>query len=250
MSRITDRVAVITGATRGVGRATARCFAQAGCRLVLGARGEEPLQALADELGPANGNIVTVPTDVTHQDECQRLVQTALARFGTVDIVVANAGIGWVAPLHEQTDEWWHRVVDVNLHGVYYTVKAAIPHMIERQAGHLIIISSVNAIRPNINWGAYVPTKYATRGLAEMLQLELKPNRIKVSQIHLGGVRTTFRSGFDERWAAPNPQAQADPDRVLTPEDCADAVLWCAESATSPSAVPVEIFLQSWATIR
>lgn len=253
MRSLKDKVAIVTGASRGIGYATALLFAEHGARIVAAARSEDQLAALAREIGEKGGQVVTVRTDVTKVEDCNALARTALERYGSIDILVNNAGVGWVAPLTEHPLEQWHRVLDTDLNGVFYCTRAVLPSMMERNSGHIINISSVNGKRAGPNWGAYVPVKFALTGFSDMVQLEVKDHRIKVTTVYAGGVSNTFRSTFDPKWArrpTPPDAPPPDPYRSCTNEDIADCVVWCALCGLSPTAVPTEVTVTSWGLIR
>lgn len=252
MRSLKDKVVIVTGASRGVGRATALLFAEHGARVVATARSEEQLATLAREIAEKGGQVTTVRTDVTKIDDCNALAQAALQRFGAVDVLVNNAGVGWIAPLLEHDVAQWHRVIDTDLNGVFYCTRAVLPSMIERKSGHIINISTVLGKRAGPNWGAYVPVKFALTGFSEMVQLEVRDHRIKVTTVYVGGVDNSFRDTFDRRFLRrPGPDAPPpDPYRMCTNEDVADCVVWCALSGLSPTAVPTEVTVNSWGLIR
>lgn len=252
MRSLRDKVVIVTGASRGIGRATALLFAEHGARIVAAARNEDQLAALAREIADKGGQIVTVRTDVTKIVDCNAVAKATLEQYGCIDILVNNAGVGWIAPLTEHDVDQWHRVVDTDLHGVFYCTRAVLPSMIERKSGHIINISTVLGKRAGPNWGAYVPVKFALTGFSEMVQLEVKEHRIKVTTVYAGGVDNGFRETFDSRHLRrPSPDAPPpDPYRMCTNEDIADCVVWCAMSGLSPTAVPTEVTVNSWGLVR
>src|ERR687885_1685471 len=137
-----DPVFLITGASSGIGQATARHAAQAGYRLVLAARREDRLRKLADELGGAD-RAIAVRCDVTSWDDQEAVAETAISRFGRIDVAFANAGFGAKRGFLEETPEQWHDMVNTNVLGVAYTIRAVLPHFRERNAGHFLLTSSV-----------------------------------------------------------------------------------------------------------
>ena len=209
-------VLIITGASSGIGAETARHAAAAGYRVVLGARREEALQALADELGgPERAHAVRC--DVTEWADCEGLVAAALDAFGRFDAVFANAGFGAKRGFLEETPEHWRSMVLTNVLGVAQTARAALPHLLERGTGHFLITGSV-AGRRALPGSLYSSTKWAVTGMAESLRQELRQmhenHRIRVTLIEPGMVDTPF---FDSR---------PGPDRALHDADIARAVVY------------------------
>jgi NADP-dependent 3-hydroxy acid dehydrogenase YdfG len=211
-----DPVLLITGASSGIGAATARAAAEAGYRLVLGARSEDKLAALAEELGGSQ-RAVAVRCDVTEWEDNERLVATALEAFEGVDAVFANAGFGATRGFLEETPEQWRSMVLTNVLGVAYTIRATLPHLLERDRGHYVITSSV-AGRRMLPGSLYSATKHAVTAIGEALRAELRQMRenhsIRVTLIEPGMVDTPF---FDNRPGT---------DRALRDEDIASAVVF------------------------
>ena len=205
-----DPVFLITGASTGIGAATARAAASAGHRLVLAARSEDKLQALAGELG-GEERAIAVRCDVAEWADNERLVQTALERFGQVDAVFANAGFGAKRGWLEETPEQWREMVLTNVLGAAYTARAALPALKERR-GHLLLTSSV-AGRRALPGSLYSCTKHAVTAMGEALRLDLNDTGVRVTTIEPGMVDTPF---FDTK-----PQLEA-----LHDEDIANAVMY------------------------
>jgi NADP-dependent 3-hydroxy acid dehydrogenase YdfG len=201
---------VITGASTGIGAATARLAADAGYRLVLAARSEDKLRELADELG-GQGRALAQRCDVTSWDDQEALASAALDRFGRVDAVFANAGFGAKRGFLEESPEQWHAMVNTNVLGAAYTIRAFLPHFKKRNAGHFLLTSSV-AGRRALPGSLYSATKWAVCGMGEALRMELFETDIKVTLIEPGMVDTPF---FD------NPVSDA-----LKDEDIARVVIF------------------------
>ena len=182
-------VLLITGASSGIGAATAREAAKAGWRLVLGARSEDKLRELAAELG--EDRALAVRCDVTSWDDQQAIVAAAIDRFGGVDAVFANAGFGAKRGFLEETPEHWRAMVDTNVYGVALTIRAALPHFRERNAGHMLITSSL-AGRRVLPGSLYSATKWAVCAIGEALRQEVSDTPIKVTLIEPGMVDTPF----------------------------------------------------------
>lgn len=212
-----DRVLLITGASSGIGAATARAAAGR-YRLVLAARRLEELEELAEELG-GEERAVAVRCDVTEWDEVQALAQAALDRFGRIDAVFANAGFGATRGFLEESVEHWRSMVLTNVYGVALTIRATLPHLLERGDGHFLVTSSV-AGRRALPGSLYSATKWAATAIGESLRQELRQmhdnHGIKVTLIEPGMVDTDF---FENR---PGKSALQD-------EDIARAVVYALE---------------------
>ena len=202
-------VFLITGASTGIGAATAHAAVAAGYRVVLAARSAGKLVALASELG-GDGTALSVPTDVTDFPAQEALVETALGRFGRLDVVFANAGFGAKRGFLEETPEQWRDMVLTNVLGAAFTIRATMPALRERR-GHLILTSSV-AGRRVLPGSLYSATKHAVTAMGEALRLEAD-GAFRVTTIEPGMVDTPF---FDSPPTSP----------ALRPEDVAEAVLW------------------------
>jgi NADP-dependent 3-hydroxy acid dehydrogenase YdfG len=204
-----DPVFLITGASSGIGAATARHAADAGYRLVLAARSTDKLAALAEELGGAE-RAIAVTCDVTDHDQQEAMVQAALDAFGRVDVAFANAGFGAARGFLEETPEHWRDMVLTNVLGCAFTIRATIPAL-TRARGHLLLTSSV-AGRRAIQGSLYSATKHAVTAMAESVRQELNDTGVRVTSIEPGMVDTPF---FD------NPVSDA-----LEPDDIARAVMF------------------------
>jgi len=215
-------VAIITGASSGIGEATARLLSEKRYRVVLAARRLERLEALAQELRAAGGQALTVETDVANLDDLQNLVQTTLKEFGEIDVLFNNAGIGRI--------DWLERLdlvedidaqIQINLTAVIQLTRLVLPHMLARRSGHIINMSSVAGLLPVPTYSVYTAAKYGVRGFTEALRRELKPSGIHVSGLFPGGVNTAFReeSGRVQRSRIRTPDFLR-----LSAEDVAQAV--------------------------
>jgi NADP-dependent 3-hydroxy acid dehydrogenase YdfG len=204
-----DPVFVITGASSGIGAATARHAAQAGYRLVLAARSEDKLTALAAELG-GDERAIAVATDVTRWEDNEALVAAALERFGRLDVAFANAGFGATRGWLNETPEHWRDMVLTNVLGAAYTVRAAIPPLTESR-GHVLLTGSV-AGRRALPGSLYSATKWAVTAMGEAIRADLNDTGIRTTVIEPGAVETPF---FD------NPS-----EGRLEPDDIARAVMY------------------------
>lgn len=193
---IQGKVVVITGASSGLGEATARHLAAGGAKLVLGARRLDRLKALAAELGL--GADAAVETDVTRLADVQRLVDVALRLHGRVDVMLNNAGLMPHSPLERLKVEDWDRMIDVNFRGVLYGVAAALPAMKAQKSGHFINVSSVAGHKVRAGSSVYAATKAAVRMFTEGLRQEVKPYDIRTTIISPGAVATELPDSITE----------------------------------------------------
>jgi NADP-dependent 3-hydroxy acid dehydrogenase YdfG len=195
---IENKVVVITGASSGLGEATARHLAAQGAIVVLGARRADRIEALAEELTAAGHRAKAVPTDVTDRDQVRHLVATAVEEFGRVDVMLNNAGLMPLAPLERLKLDEWDQMIDVNIKGVLYGVAAALPHMKEQRSGHIINVSSVYGHVVDPGATVYCATKFAVRALSEGLRREVKPYNIRTTVISPGAVSTELLEHIGE----------------------------------------------------
>lgn len=189
-NNIQGKVVVITGASSGLGEATARLLSAEGAIVVLGARREERLKALADELTKGGGKVLAIATDVTKRDQVKHLVDEAVKKFGRIDVIINNAGLMPQSLLERLLVDEWDRMIDVNIKGVLYGIAAALPYMKQQKSGHIINVSSVagHKIRPGAT--VYAATKHAVRALSEGLRMEVKPYNIRTTIISPGAIDT------------------------------------------------------------
>jgi NADP-dependent 3-hydroxy acid dehydrogenase YdfG len=202
-TNIAGKVVVITGASSGMGEATAGYLADRGAVVVLGARRADRLNTLVDEITKRGGRALALATDVTAAAQVQRLVDAAVERFGRVDVLLNNAGLMPHSPLERRRLDDWERTIDVNLKGVLYGIAAALPHMQRQKGGHIINVSSVagHTVRPG--GAVYSATKTAVRVISEGLRQEVKPWNIRTTIISPGAVATEL------------PQSVTEPDIAL-----------------------------------
>lgn len=186
---IRDKVILITGASSGLGAATARHLAAQGAKLVLAARREERLMALAAEIRANGGNAITQVTDVTRQSDLDALAQSALKAFGRIDVLINNAGIMPVSPISALAVAEWDDMIDTNIKGVLYGIAAVLPHMTAQRSGHIINLSSVAGLRVSSGGGTvYSATKFAVKAISEGLRAEMIEHNIRVTTLYPGAV--------------------------------------------------------------
>src|SRR5947209_5196892 len=195
---ISGKVVVITGASSGLGEATARLLSEQGATIVLGARRVERLQALAAELNRGGGKALALQTDVTDADQVKRLVDAAVQTYGRIDVMLNNAGLMPHSPLERLKIDDWNRTIDVNIKGVLYGIAAALPHMKRQKSGHIINVSSVAGHKVRPTGAVYSATKVAVRMLSEGLRLEVKPYNIRTTVISPGAIATELPDSITE----------------------------------------------------
>lgn len=191
MEGIENKVIVITGAGRGIGRATALHLAARGAKVVLGARREKEIEAVVSEIRVAGGEAIYKPTDVTKRDDLQALVDFACARLGRLDVLVNNAGIGPISRFDALRVADWDTMINVNMRGVLYGIAAALPVFGRQGTGHVVNVLSTAGIRIVPTMGVYAATKNAMRTATEALRQEAGPH-LRVTEISPGFVDTDF----------------------------------------------------------
>ena len=195
---IAGKVVVITGASSGLGAATARYLAERGARVVLGARRLDRIEALRDEIRAGGGTALAVAVDVTRREDVRALVDAAIAEYGCIDVMLNNAGIMPLSPIERLKVDEWDRMVDVNIKGVLHGIAACLPPMMARRSGHIINISSVAGHKVIGSGAVYSATKFAVRALSEGLRQEVKPYDIRTTVISPGAVATELIDGISE----------------------------------------------------
>lgn len=199
---IKGKIVVVTGASSGLGEATARLLSAQGARLVLGARRADRLHSLAKDLEAGGGKAFVLQTDVTRPEQVKALVELAVQSYGRLDVMINNAGIMPQAPLEQLKIDEWDRMIDVNIKGVLYGIAAALPHMQRQKAGHFINVSSVAGHRVGPGFAVYAATKHAARALSEGLRQEVKPYNIRTTVISPGAVATELPNTITDPAAA------------------------------------------------
>ena len=214
---IKDKIVVVTGASSGLGEATARLLTAQGATVVLGARRADRLQSLAKDIEARGGTALAVATDVTQPEQVKALVESAVRTCGWIDVMINNAGLMPQAPLDQMKVDEWERMIDVNIKGVLYGIAAALPHMQRQKAGHFINVSSVAGHRVGPGFAVYAATKYAVRALSEGLRQEVKPYNIRTTVISPGAVATELPNTITDSAAAE--RVRTFYDQVALPAD-------------------------------
>jgi NAD(P)-dependent dehydrogenase (short-subunit alcohol dehydrogenase family) len=212
------KVALVTGASQGLGRALALAYAKEGASLVVNSRSEESIRPVAEEVEGLGAEVLAVAADVSRGEDARRLVDEAVGRFGGVDVLVNNAGLlGPRVAIEEYPEEEWRRVIDANLTGPYLVTNAAIPHL--REGASIINVVSGVSIEGRAEWGAYSVSKFGVEGLSQILAAELEGRGIRSNAVDPGGMRTGMR-------AAAYPEE--DPQTRITPEENTAVFLYLA----------------------
>ena len=226
-NNIAGKIVVITGASSGLGEATARHLSALGATVVLGARRVERIDALAAELVAAGGTALALATDVTDSAQVQRLVDIAISTYGRLDVIINNAGLMPHSPLDRLKIADWDRMIDVNIKGVLYGIAAALPHMQQRKSGHIINVSSVAGHKVRPGSAVYAATKHAVLALSEGLRQEVKPYNIRTTVISPGAVATELPNSVTEADIAANVRKIY--EMAIPPESFARAVAYAME---------------------
>ncbi len=232
MQDLNGKVAVVTGASSGIGEAAARLLVQEGVHVVLAARRRERLDVLAAELGSF---ATVVETDVSDRGQVQALFDLVKDRFGGLDLLFNNAGLGINAKFEDSDPDDWKKMIDVNLYGVLNCTQAAIPLLRGRAGAMICSVSSVGGRYGVENWSVYSATKFAVGGFHDALRKELGPERIRVSVIEPGAVWTEFGQNVSEAMKERRQQLEA-----LTSENIAQAMIY---AFAQPANVLVEEIL-------
>ncbi len=195
---IKDKVIIITGASSGLGEATARYLAAQGAKLVLGARRIDRLDQIVNDIRAQHGEALAVATDVTRREDLEQLVSKAVAQFGRVDVLVNNAGLMASAPLAKRKVDEWDRMIDINIKGVLYGIAAVLPVMQKQKSGHIINLSSVGGLKVAYGLGTvYSATKFAVRAISEGLRAEVGAD-IRTTVICPGAVESELKAGASD----------------------------------------------------
>jgi 3-oxoacyl-[acyl-carrier protein] reductase len=216
MQTLNGKVAIVTGGSRGIGLAIARALVGEGVNVTVTGRSEAHLSAARPRIeGAGHGASETLQADVRRFDDMRRVVDATVARFGGLDILINNAGVGVFASVAAMTPEQWSEVIDTNLTGVFNATHAALPHMQRRGGGFIINISSLAGKNPFADGAAYRASKAGVNAFSEALMQEVRYDNIRVSHVLPGSVSTAFSSGDAAKGA----------DWKIAPEEVADVVV-------------------------
>jgi len=216
--RLSEKVVIITGASSGIGASTARLLAKNGAKIMLAARRVEKLQELQKEIGE---QAAYHETDVTDYVQVQALVEATIQKFGKVDVLINNAGVGYLGPMEEASIEEWHTMMDVNVNGVLHVIHAALPELLKSK-GHIINIDSVAGHNYFPRAVVYCASKHAVKALSYGIRVEFR-DKVKVTNISPGAVATEFITHFTHEETKKNMENSF--QNGLQPDDIAQAIL-------------------------
>jgi NAD(P)-dependent dehydrogenase (short-subunit alcohol dehydrogenase family) len=232
LTPLAQKVALVTGAGRGIGAEIAKSLARLGASVVVCARTENNLLATASQIAAAGGKALPVPCDVCELSSVQALTRRVQQEYGRIDVLVNNAGVGsFSGPLHEMTPQAWEKLLNTNLRGVFYCIRAFVPMMFRNGGGHIINISSLAGKNALPNGAAYAASKWGLNGLSYSVAEELRARNIRVSVVCPGSVDTEL-----------SPRVGKDPNRMLKPEDVAHVVEMLVTQA--PQSFASEVLLR------
>lgn len=232
-----NKTVIITGASSGIGAATAKKLATAGANVVLAARRMEKLQDLKKEIDGNSSNVHCVETDVTNRDDVEQLFKETMETFGTCDILINNAGIMPLSYMKNLHVDEWHKMVDVNITGVLHSLEFALPGMTEQNSGHIVNISSVAGRTVMKGSAVYSATKFAIRALSDGLRQELSPDHhIRVTCIEPGAVDTELMNSITDKELMDDFKGSMGSVTFLESDDIATAIHY---AVTQPDRVNV-----------
>lgn len=230
MTALDQQVAIITGASSGIGEHTALALAHAGVHVVLAARRQSRLEALKARIeAETDRQAIICVTDVTNRQEVQTMAQAAIDAFGRIDILVNNAGIMLLSKIEKGLVDQWDKMIDVNIKGVLYGIDAVLPHMQSQKCGHIINVSSVAGHRTFISGTVYSATKFAVQAISEGLRQEVTASQnIRVTRICPGIVATELTDHITDEEVTASREAAMQKMRPLQSEDVARAIVYAA----------------------
>lgn len=235
MFDLKDKVAIVTGSTRGIGRAIAEFYARAGARVVISSRKQDACESVAAELRADGHDVLAIPCHVGDKDQLQSLVDRTMAEWGKIDILVCNAATNPVyGSMAELSDEAWDKIMDTNVRGTFWLCNMVLPLIAKNGGGSVILLSSIAALRANLTIGAYGISKAAEISLARNLAAEWGPKNIRVNTIAPGLVKTDFARALWEDPVRLERAEQATPlRRIGEPNDIAGVALFLASDAAA-----------------
>jgi NADP-dependent 3-hydroxy acid dehydrogenase YdfG len=197
-NNIKGKIVVITGASSGMGETAAKHLATLGATVVLGARRADRIENLAKDIQDTGGKALAIATDVTRRDQVKKLIDSAVEKFGKVDVILNNAGIMPLSPMERLNVDEWDRMIDVNIKGVLNGIAAVLPHMKNQKSGQIINTSSVAGHKTFPGSSVYSATKFAVMALSEGLRMEVKPYNIRTTIVSPGAVKTELLDHISE----------------------------------------------------
>jgi NADP-dependent 3-hydroxy acid dehydrogenase YdfG len=226
-----NKVALVTGASSGIGAATAKKLAAAGVKVGLAARRLDRLRALAGEIREAGGEALAIEMDVTDQGAVERGVQALADRFGTIDIVFANAGLMPISDIASLKVDEWHRMVDVNVKGLFNTVAAVLPILQEKKSGHIVTTSSIAGRKTFPGLGVYCATKHAVAAFTDILRMEVAPKyNIRVTCVQPGAVESELFEHITDANYRQQMEGLKEQMTFLKAEDIGDSIVYALQA--------------------
>ncbi|WP_327136488.1 SDR family NAD(P)-dependent oxidoreductase [Streptomyces sp. NBC_01340] len=231
-SKLTGTVALVTGASSGIGADTARRLAEQGATVALVARRKDRLETLADEIAQAGGSALAVEADITDRNQAEGAVRQTVERFGRLDILVNNAGLMLLGPVVGADPQEWERMIAVNVQGLLHTTHAALPHLLKaaeegpRQVADIVNVSSIAGRQAWANYGVYNLTKFGVNGFTESLRQELAGRHVRVGVLEPGAVDTELLSHNNDTIRAEILDPFNEQHERLVPADIADGITY------------------------
>jgi NADP-dependent 3-hydroxy acid dehydrogenase YdfG len=222
---LSGQVVAITGASSGIGEATALAAARAGAAVALAARRTDRIEALAQRITGDGGRALALTTDVSDEAQARAFVQRTIDELGRLDALVNNAGVMLLGPVAGASTDEWRQMIDANVYGVLYTTHAAVPHLIERGGGHVVTVGSVAGVRASAGSAVYNLTKFGVNAFSEALRQELSEHNVRVTVINPGAVSTELRSHLSPELQASQKERLAGVT-PLEATDIADAIIY------------------------
>ncbi len=228
MTDLRGSVAIVTGASSGIGKATADALVRRGVHVALAARRHDRLRAFVEEhAGEGFGELLAIECDVSQPRDVERMVRQTLERWNRLDILVANAGSGYRKPIVESDIERWRTMIDTNVYGLLLTLKYGVPPLLERKRGHVIVMSSIAGRVVTAGGGAYCGTKFAATAIADALRMETAKQGVRVTTIEPGVVISEFQAVAD--YTPDIVENMIKDSTPLVPQDIARAIVFALE---------------------
>jgi len=250
--RLKGKTAIVTGGSQGIGESIVRRYIEEGAAVAIVARGLERAEALAQEIQSSGGRARAFSADCSSVKDIDRLMVEVVEEFGGFDILVSNAGAFRTVPLEETTEEIWDEQMDINLKGTFFLVKAAVPHLVERGGGRIIVSSSIAGVRAFPNCAAYCASKGGAVNLTKALAVELAPKGININSIAPGNVATPLNAHL--RGAGNEEYMQLMSDRTpsgrafLDPSDIAGVAAFLASDDAKAMHGSIVVVDEGWCT--
>ncbi len=226
MVTLNDKIVIITGATSGIGEATAKLLAQEGAVVVLTGRRKDRLRKIKSEIEKSGGKALAIEADVTQKESVIKMVKQVIDEYGKIDILVNNAGVMLLGPVLNAEVTDWQRMVDTNVYGLLWCTHAVLPHMVKQGGGHIVQTSSVAGRTAGPNRAVYNATKWAVNGFTEALRQEMVEHKIRTTLIEPGAVATELREHITHKQTKQQIDDWAASMRQLQSEDIAKAIVY------------------------